>query len=62
LRCARIWPITAGEQLRSGELVVETDDAQRRLDTIVRERVGKINDLLKGTQHVITPNTPRVVQ
>jgi hypothetical protein len=57
-----IWPITAGEQLRSGELVVETDDAQRRLDTIVRDRVGKINDLLKGTQHVITPNTPRVVQ
>jgi hypothetical protein len=57
-----IWPITAGEQLRSGELVLETDDAQRRLDTIVRDRVGKINDLLKGTQHVITPNTPRVVQ
>jgi photosystem II stability/assembly factor-like uncharacterized protein len=57
-----IWPITAGEQLRSGELVVETDDAQRRLDTIVRDRVGKINDMLKGTQHVITPNTPRVVQ
>jgi hypothetical protein len=41
---------------------VETDDAQRRLDIIVRDRVGKINDLLKGTQHVITPNTPRVVQ
>ncbi|MES3034628.1 MAG: hypothetical protein V4813_11590 [Gemmatimonadota bacterium] len=57
-----IWPITAGEQLRSGELVVETDDAQRRLDTIVRDRIGKINDLLKGSQHVITPNTPRVVQ
>jgi hypothetical protein len=56
------WPITAGEQLRSGELVVETDDAQRRLDTITRDRIGRINDLLKGTQHVITPNTPRVVQ
>jgi len=56
------WPITDGEQLRSGELVVETDDAQRRLDNIVRDRIGKINDLLKGTQHVISPNTPRVVQ
>ena len=56
------WPITAGEQLRSGELVVETDEAQRRLDTIVRDRITKINDLLKGTQHVITPGAPRVVQ
>ena len=56
------WPITAGEQLRSGELVVETDEAQRRLDTIVRDRVGRINDLLKGTQHVITPSTPKVLQ
>ena len=56
------WPITAGEALRSGELTVETDDAQRRLDTIVRDRVGKINELLKGTQHVITPSAPRVVQ
>ena len=56
------WPITEGEKLRSGELVVETDDAQKRLDTIVRDRIGKVNDLLKGTQHVITPSTPRVVQ
>ncbi len=56
------WPITAGEALRSGELTVETDDAQRRLDTIIHDRIGKINDLLKGTQHVITPSTPRVVQ
>ena len=59
------WPVTAGEQLRSRELVVETDDAQQRLDGIVRERVGRINELLKGTAHVITPgaqNTPRVVQ
>ncbi len=56
------WPITDGEKTRSGELVVETDDAQKRLDTIVRDRVGKINDMLKGTQHVITPNTPRVLQ
>ncbi len=57
-----IWPITAGEQLRSGELVVETDDAQRRLDTIIRDRIGKINDMLKGTQHVITQSAPRVLQ
>ena len=56
------WPITEGEKVRSGELVVETDDAQKRLDTIVRDRIGKVNDLLKGTQHVITPSTPRVVQ
>ncbi len=56
------WPITEGEKVRSGELVVETDDAQKRLDTIVRDRVGKINDMLKGTQHVIAPTAPRVVQ
>jgi hypothetical protein len=56
------WPITEGEKTRSGELVVETDDAQKRLDTIVRDRVGKINEMLKGTQHVITPSTPRVLQ
>ena len=55
------WPITAGEQLRTGELQVETDDAQVRLDAIVKDRVGKINDLLKGSQHIITPNAPRVV-
>ena len=56
------WAITEGEKLRSGELVTETDGAQQRLDTIVRDRVGKINEMLKGTQHVITPSTPRVVQ
>ena len=56
------WPITEGEKLRSGELVVETDDAQKRLDTVVRERVGRINELLKGTPHVITPAAPRVLQ
>ena len=55
------WPITEGEKLRSGELKVETDDAQVRLDGIVRDRVGKINELLKGTQHVITPQAARVV-
>jgi len=55
------WPITEGEKLRAGELKVETDGAQVRLDGIVKDRVGKINDLLKGTQHVITPGPPRVI-
>lgn len=49
------WPLTEGEKLRSGELRVETDDAQGRLDGIITNRVGKINEMLKGTQHVITP-------
>jgi len=55
------WPMTAGEQLRFGELRTEADGAQARLDGIIKDRVGKINELLKGTQHVITPATPRVV-
>ena len=55
------WPITDGERLRSGELVKEADGAQARLDGFIKDRVGKINDLLKGTQHVITPQQPRVV-
>ena len=56
------WPITEGEKMRSGELVVEASDAQKRLDTIVRDRVGKINEMLKGTPHVITPGTTRILQ
>ena len=55
------WPITEGERLRSGELKVETDEAQVRLDGIVRDKVGKINELLKGSQHVITPQPARVI-
>ena len=55
------WPVTDGERLRSGELKVETDDAQVRLDGIIRDKVGKINELLKGTQHVITPQAARVI-
>ena len=55
------WPITAGEQLRSNELKGETDEAQGRLDLIIRTRIGKINELLAGTQHVITPGPNRVV-
>lgn len=27
-----------------------------------RDRIGTINNLLKGTQHVITPSAPPVVQ
>jgi hypothetical protein len=56
------WAITEGEKLRAGELVAEGDEAQKRLDAIMRDRVGRINDMLKGTQHVIIPNTPRVLQ
>jgi len=55
------WPMTAGEQLRFGELRTETDGAQARLDGIIKDRVERINEMLKGTQHVITPAAPRVV-
>jgi hypothetical protein len=55
------WPVTAGEKLRSTELVTETTDAQGRLDALIRDRIGKINDLLKGSQHIITPNAGRIV-
>ena len=55
------WPVTEGEKQRSGELRTEADEAQTRLDGIVKNRIGKINDLLKDQQHVITPNAPKVV-
>jgi hypothetical protein len=55
------WPITEGEKQRAGELRGEADEAQARLDGIITNRVGKINDLLKDKQHVITPAVPRVV-
>lgn len=55
------WPMTEGEKLRAGELRSEADEAQTRLDGIIRDRVGKINELLKDKQHVITPGAPRVV-
>ncbi len=55
------WPVTEGEKLRAGELKTETDEAQTRLDTLIRTRVGKINELLKGSQHVLTPQPPRIV-
>jgi photosystem II stability/assembly factor-like uncharacterized protein len=55
------WPITEGERVRAGELRTESDTAQARLDAAIKDRVGKINDMLKGTPHVITPQGPRVV-
>ncbi|MBX9929475.1 MAG: hypothetical protein K2X99_11230, partial [Gemmatimonadaceae bacterium] len=54
-------PVTAGERLRSTELRSETDGAQARLDGIIRDRVGKINDLLKDAPHVVVPPAPRPV-
>ena len=50
---------TAGELLRSGELRTESEEANTRFDTIMQTRVAKINDLLKGSPHVITPPAPR---
>ncbi len=47
-------PPTEGETMRSGELRVETDGAQTRLEGIIRDRVGKINQLLAGSPHIIT--------
>ena len=55
------WPVTAGEKLRSTELVSETGDAEGRLDALVRERISRINDLLKGSQHIITPTPGRII-
>lgn len=50
-----MMPPTAGEILRAGELGVEVDQAQARLDDILRNRVGKINRALQNAPHVITP-------
>ncbi|MFI5232466.1 MAG: hypothetical protein ACHQSE_08130 [Gemmatimonadales bacterium] len=48
-----MMPPTAGETLRSGELNTETNQAQARFDGIMQDHVAKINDLLKGTPHVL---------
>jgi hypothetical protein len=48
-----MMPPTAGEMTRFGELTVETTQAQTRLDGIIERRVVKINDLLKGTPHLL---------
>ena len=46
---------TAGETLRMSELKDETDRAQARLDSLIQSRVLKINQLLTGTPHILTP-------
>jgi hypothetical protein len=51
---------TAGELLRTGEIKTENDAAQTRLDGIVQNRVLKINEMLKGSSHIITP-PPRII-
>jgi hypothetical protein len=52
-------PPTAGELLRSTELTTETTEAAARFDQIMQTRVARINALLKGSPHVITPPVPR---
>jgi hypothetical protein len=56
-----MMPPTAGEQLRLGELKVETDEAQARLDGIIQNRVLKINQALAGTPHVITQQARPII-
>ena len=54
-----MMPPTAGELLRMGELKTEADEAQARLDSIVQNRILKINQALSGTPHVITTSPPQ---
>ena len=54
-----MMPPTAGELLRMGELKTEADQAQARLDSIIQNRVVKINQALSGTPHVITTQSPQ---
>ena len=54
-----MMPPTAGETLRSGELVTEGNQAQARFDGIMTDHVAKINDLLKNTAHVMIVTPPR---
>jgi len=56
-----MMPPTAGEQLRMGELKVEADQAQARLDGIIQNRVLKINQALANTPHVITPQVRPII-
>jgi hypothetical protein len=56
-----MMPPTAGEQLRMGELKVEADQAQARLDAIIQNRVLKINQALASTPHVITPQVRPII-
>ena len=54
-----MMPPTAGETLRASELVTENGQAQSRFDGIMQQHVMKINDLLKGTPHVVIVAPPR---
>ncbi|MGH7656446.1 MAG: WD40/YVTN/BNR-like repeat-containing protein, partial [Gemmatimonadaceae bacterium] len=56
-----MMPPTAGEVLRSGELNTEANQAQVRFDAIMQDHVAKINDLLKGTPHVLIAAPVRFV-
>ncbi|HEX8942168.1 MAG TPA: hypothetical protein VF785_03460 [Gemmatimonadaceae bacterium] len=56
-----MMPPTAGETLRLGELKVEADEAQARLDGIIQNRVLKINQALAGTPHVITQQARPII-
>ena len=56
-----MMPPTQGEMLRLGELTTETSQAQARLDGIVQMHVVKINQMLAGTPHVITPGGARAI-
>ncbi|MDQ6829862.1 MAG: hypothetical protein M3081_13465, partial [Gemmatimonadota bacterium] len=53
---------TAGETQRTGELVAETDQAQARLDSLIQTRVAKINAMLAGRPHLLTPQRARATQ
>ena len=54
-----MMPPTAGELLRAGELKTEAGQAQARLDSIIQNRIVKINQALTGTPHVITTSPPQ---
>ncbi|WP_373068258.1 WD40/YVTN/BNR-like repeat-containing protein [Gemmatimonas sp.] len=54
-------PPTQGEAQRSGELRSEADGAQTRLDGMILNRIGRINQMLVGTPHVITVPRPSIV-
>ena len=54
-----LMPPTAGELQRMGELKTEADEAQARLDSIIQNRILRINQALSGTPHVITTSPPQ---
>ncbi|CAN5870636.1 hypothetical protein BH11GEM1_BH11GEM1_25910 [soil metagenome] len=56
-----MMPPTAGEVLRARELGLEVDQAQARLDAMLRDKVGTINRALQNAPHVITPAAPPVL-